>query len=65
MVTSVWFRYDAAANAVGESAAGLVTLAERGDERAVFADYGVTLPIAAGAGGAPELLAARPFRHAR
>lgn len=50
-----WFVYDAAANGVGESAQGFIALAERGDKRSVFTDYGVTLPTAAtpGTGDAP------------
>lgn len=53
-----WFLYDAVAHHVGTSAQGFIALAERGDKRAVFADYGLTLPAAAPseAGGVPDLL---------
>lgn len=53
-----WFLYDAAANGVGTSAKGFIALAEAGDKRAVFADYGVTLPsaVAPDTGGAQDLL---------
>lgn len=53
-----WFLYDAAAHQVGGSAQGFIALAESGDKRAVFADYGVTLPAAtsSGVGGGEDLL---------
>jgi hypothetical protein len=55
-----WFLYDAATHQVGTSAAGFIALAESGEKRAVFADYGVALPSGsppgAGTPEAPDLL---------
>lgn len=40
-----WFAYHAAEQGVGASAEGFLRLAEAGDKRAVFAQYGVPLPV--------------------
>lgn len=46
-----WFLYDAAEHGVGGDAQGFIALAERAaDKRAIFAEYGLTLPTAAPSG---------------